>query len=58
MSLELENRDGGLLLCEDEDNNCYLVLEADTFLNKEVFKDLGSTEHIAISREAFDALSS
>ena len=34
----------------------YLVLEADTFHNDEVFEGMGSTQQVEISEEAYEAL--
>lgn len=53
---ELYNRDGCLWIVKDEDERCFLVLEANTFHNQEVFEGMGSTQHIEISPEAFTHL--
>jgi len=54
--LGLSNRDGEIMVVQDDQGRCYLVAEADTFHNAEVFNGLGSTEHIEITKAAFDAL--
>jgi len=54
--LGLVNRDGEIMIGEDDQGICYLIAEAKTFHNEEMFIGFGSTEHIPISREAFDAL--
>jgi hypothetical protein len=51
--LGLETRDGEIMLVRDDQDQCYLVAEAGTFHNPEVFKGLGSTEQIKITLEAF-----
>ena len=56
IDIGLDNRDGTLFACQDEHRICYLVLEADTLHNEEVFEGMGSTEHKVISEEAFKAL--
>ena len=56
VSLGLENRDGNLYACEDTNGIFYLVLEALTLHNNEVFEGLGSTEYKMISKEAFESL--
>lgn len=50
------NRDGKVMVGKDFDDMCYLIAEADTYHNKEMFIGLGSTEQIKISDRAFDAL--
>jgi hypothetical protein len=54
--LGLSNRDGEIMVVQDDQGKCYLVAEADTFHNAEVFDGLGSTEQIEITQAAFDAL--
>jgi len=54
--LGLSNRDGEIMIVQDDQGNCYLVAEAETFWNAEVFTGLGSTEQIEITQAAFDAL--
>jgi hypothetical protein len=56
IQLGLSNRDGKIMVGQDTDGKCYLIAEADTFHNEETFFGLGSTEHIEISKAAFDAL--
>jgi len=50
------NRDGDAFAVKTVDGKCYLVVEADTFHNREVFEGMGSTEHVEISQAAFSAL--
>ena len=52
----LENRDGRLFVVKADDRKHYLVLEADTYHNPEVFSGMGSTWHMEITEQAFDAL--
>jgi len=54
--LGLSNRDGEIMIVQDDKGRCYLVAQAETFHNAEVFLGLGSTEHIEITQTAFDAL--
>ncbi len=54
--LHVENRDGKLFAVEAQNGRFYLVLEADTLHNREVFHGMGSTDHIEISTDAFFAL--
>lgn len=56
IQLGLSNRDGEIMIGQDADGKCYLIAEAVTFHNAEVFRGLGSTEHIEITKAAFDAL--
>ena len=56
INLGLRNRDGDIMIGQDDDGKCYLIAEADTYHNREVFHGLGSTEQIEISEAAFDAL--
>jgi len=55
-TLYLGNRDGEILAAKDEKGICYLIAEAYTFHNEEVFEGYGSTQHIIISEEAYAAL--
>lgn len=56
VDLGLENRDGRLFAVKADDRKHYLVLEADTYHNPEVFNGMGSTWHIEITEQVFDAL--
>mgnify|MGYP000305333709 CR=1 FL=1 len=56
VSLGLMNRDGYLIAVESVDGKFFLVLEADTFCNAEIFEGMGSTVSREISKTAFDAL--
>lgn len=56
--LGLENRDGRLVAVKADNQKHYLVLEADTYHKPEVFKDMGSTVHVEITEDAFNALRS
>jgi (p)ppGpp synthase/HD superfamily hydrolase len=55
IDLNLSNRDGKLFAVKSE-GRCYLVLEADTLHNDEYFPGMGSTEHIEITGDVFNAL--
>lgn len=55
VDLGLENRDGKLFAVKSEDRY-FLVLEGDTLHNDEYFPGMGSTEHVEITSDAFDAL--
>jgi len=56
ISLGLSNRDGEIMIGKGVDGRCYLITEADTYHNEEVFEGLGSTEHIEITAQAFLSL--
>lgn len=56
ISMNLENRDGFIFAVRCEDGRCFLVAEAETFHNDEVFFGMGSTEQNEITVEAFSAL--
>ena len=56
IELGLSNRDGEIVVGRDTEGTCYLIAEADTYHNEEVFEGLGSTEHIEIAVEAFLSL--
>ena len=55
IDLNLSNRDGKLFAVK-WDGGYYLVLEAESFHDDEYFPGMGSTEHIGITVDAFDAL--
>lgn len=56
VSLGVGNRDGDAYAVKTADGRCFLVLQADTYHNDEVFQGMGSTEHVEISAAAFAAL--
>lgn len=56
IDLGLSNRDGEIMIGKGVDGRCYLIAEADTYRNADVFEGLGSTEHIEITAEAFLSL--
>lgn len=56
INLGLSNRDGEIMIGKGVNGRCYLIAEADTYHNTEVFEGLGSTEHIEITAEAFLSL--
>lgn len=56
VQLGLHNRDGQIIIGQDDGGRCYLIAEADSYHNPKVFIGLGSTEHIEISQIAFYAL--
>lgn len=55
IDLNLSNRDGKLFAVKSE-GRYYLVLEGETLHNEEVFPGMGSTEHVEITEDAFNAL--
>lgn len=55
IDLNLSNRDGKLFAVKSEGRH-YLVLEAETCHLQEVFPGMGSTEHVEITEDAFNAL--
>ena len=56
IDLNLSNRGGKLFAVKADNRKHYLVLEADTYHSLEVFSEMGSTWHIEITEQAFDAL--
>jgi hypothetical protein len=54
--LGLGNRDGGVMVVQDEQGVCYLVVESDSYYTPTVFKGLGSTDQIEITQAAFEEL--
>lgn len=54
--LGLESRDGNILIGKAGDGTCFIIAEADTYHNTEVFQGLGSTQYIRISEAAYMAL--
>jgi hypothetical protein len=58
VDLGLENRDGKLFAVKalGLSQKHYLVLEADTYHREEEFIGMGSTLHVEITEQAFDAL--
>lgn len=55
--LHLCNRDGELFIGRDDQGKCYLILEADTFYNEQVFTGYSSTAQISISSDLYESLS-
>lgn len=56
VELGVGNRDGAAYAVKTTDGKCFLVLDADTYHNAEVFCGMGSTEQVEISKAAFAAL--
>lgn len=56
INLSLSNRDGEIMIGKGVDGRCYLIAEANTHHDTEVFEGLGSTQHIEISEAAFLSL--
>lgn len=54
--LGVGNRDGDAYAVKMSNGKCFLVLQADTYHNEEVFAGMGSTEQVEITTAAFTAL--